>query len=76
MPRIETIETTAGEVSAELSRRGIEPNERVTLEIDLDAGLLPGRRESRARVIAAGLSDEDIDRLIEEAREEVQPLLK
>ena len=29
--------------------------------------LIPGRRESRARVVAAGLSDADIDAMIEEA---------
>jgi hypothetical protein len=38
--------------------------------------LIPGRREARARVVAAGLSDEDIDRLIDEARAEAQPLLE
>jgi hypothetical protein len=37
--------------------------------------LFPGRRESRRLVIAAGLTDEDIDRLIEQAREEVAPRL-
>jgi hypothetical protein len=38
--------------------------------------LIPGRREARARVIAAGLTDDDIDRLIDEARTEAQPLLR
>jgi hypothetical protein len=76
MPRTEVIKTTAANVSAELVRRGIGPEEPVTITIDLDAELVPGRRESRARVVAAGLTDEDIDRMIEEAREEVQHLLK
>jgi hypothetical protein len=30
--------------------------------------LIPGRRVSRALVIAAGLTDEDIDRLIKQAQ--------
>jgi len=63
------IDLTAGEIAAELRRQGIGPDERVTLTINPE--LFPGRRESRKLVIAAGLTDEDIDRLIEQAREEV-----
>jgi hypothetical protein len=70
----EVIETTVSEVAAELMRLGLDPNDRVTITIELDE-LIPGRREARARVIAAGLTDEDIDRLIDEARSEAQPLL-
>jgi len=69
----ETIELTAGEVAAELKRRGISSDEKVTLTIEPE--LFPGRRESRMLVIAAGLSDDDIDRLIDQAREEVAPHL-
>lgn len=76
MPRIETIETTAGEVETLLNRLGVDPQQRVTLLIEPDDWIAQARRESRRLVVAAGLSDEDIDRLIEEAREEVQPLLK
>jgi len=64
MSRTETITTTAGKVAAELARRGIAADETVTITIDLDKELIPGRREARARVVAAGLSDDDIDRLI------------
>jgi hypothetical protein len=71
----EVIETTVGEVAAELARRGLDPRDRVTVTIKPDE-LIPGRREARLRVIAAGLSDEDIDRLIEEARTEAQPLIR
>jgi predicted transcriptional regulator len=39
------------------------------------AASLGGRMESRARVVAAGLSDDDIDRLIKRAQHEVEPLL-
>jgi hypothetical protein len=38
--------------------------------------LIPGRRVSRSRVIAAGLTDDDIDRLIKQAQKEVEPLIK
>jgi len=68
----EVIETTVGEVAAELTRRGLDPDDRVTITIEADE-LIPGRRASRARVIAAGLSDADIDRLIKQAQQEVEP---
>jgi hypothetical protein len=56
-----------------LKRRSISSDEKVTLTIEPE--LFPGRRESRKLVIAAGLTDDDIDRLIERAREEVAPRL-
>jgi hypothetical protein len=68
------IETTVSKVSAELTSRGLDPDDRVTITIEPDE-LIPGRRASRARVIAAGLSDDDIDRLIKQAQKEVEPLL-
>jgi hypothetical protein len=71
----ETIEVTAGEVAAELKRRGIGSDEKVTLTIDPEREIIPGRRASRARVAAAGLSDDDIDRLIKQAQKEVEPHL-
>ncbi len=67
------IEIPAGEIAAELQRRGIGSDERVTLTIEPQQELIPGRRESRARVVAAGLKDEDIDRLIKQAQREVEP---
>jgi hypothetical protein len=70
----EVIETTVSKVSAELTSRGLDPDDRVTITIEPDE-LIPGRRASRARVIAAGLTDDDIDRLIEQAQKEVEPLL-
>jgi hypothetical protein len=74
MPK-KTIESTAGEVTAELMRRGLSPQERVTITLESDQELIPGRKESRARVVAAGLTDADIDRLIEEARSDERPAL-
>ena len=68
----EVIETTVGEIAGELVRRGLDPHDRVTITIEPDE-LIPGRRATRARVIAAGLTDEDIDRLIKQAQREVEP---
>jgi NAD(P)-dependent dehydrogenase (short-subunit alcohol dehydrogenase family) len=71
--RTEVIETTAGKVGAELARRGIGSDERVVVTIEREQELIPGRRESRAHVVAAGLSDDDIDRLVKQAQKEVEP---
>lgn len=70
----QVIETTVGEIAAELTRRGLDPHDRVKVTVEPDE-LIPGRREARARVIAAGLSDDDIDQLIKQAQKEVEPLL-
>ncbi len=69
----EVIEISAGDVAAELQRRGISSDERVTLTIAAERELIPGRRESRARVVAAGLTDDDIDQLVKQAQREVEP---
>src|SRR5271157_2936276 len=66
------IEVKAGDIAEELKRRGISSDEPVTLTIEPNQELIPGRRESRARVVAAGLSDDDIDRLIKRAQHEVE----
>ena len=68
----EVIETTVSKVSAELASRGLDPDDRVTITIEPDE-LIPGRRASRVRVIAAGLTDDDIDRLIKQAQKKVEP---
>jgi hypothetical protein len=70
----EVIETTVDKVAAELVRRGLDPHDRVVITIEPDEPI-PGRRAARARVIAAGLTDEDIERLIDAARTESQQLL-
>ncbi len=67
------IEVAAKEIATELQRQGISPDERVTLTIQPE--LIPGRRGSRKLVIAAGLTDDDIDRLIKRAQHEVERLL-
>jgi hypothetical protein len=68
---IEVIETTAGQITEVLNRLGI-PKERVlTVVIEPEDWLTKARQESRRLVIAAGLSDDDIDRLIDQARSEL-----
>jgi hypothetical protein len=70
---MEVIESTVGQVAtvaAELARRGIDPDRPVTITIEPDDWLTKARRKARKRVEAFGLSDEDIDRLIKEARRE------
>ncbi len=69
------IASTAGQVAAELARRGIAPDQHVTIVIEPDDWLAQARRLSRQKVFEAGWSDDDIDRLIKQARQEVEPLL-
>lgn len=69
------IEVTAGNIADELRRRGFSDDEPLRLTIEPASELIPGRRESRARVVAAGLTDEDIDRMIKQAQREVEPHL-
>jgi hypothetical protein len=69
------IESTAGQVAAELVRLGITPDQHVTIVIEPDDWLAEARRFSRPKVIEAGWSDDDIDRLIKQAQNEVESLL-
>ena len=64
----EVIESTVGQAASDLARRGIDPARPVTIMIEPDDWLTRARVEMRKRVEAAGLSDDDIDRLIKEAR--------
>jgi hypothetical protein len=75
MPPSDIIETTAAEVTAELLRRGVGRDEPVSIIIEPVEGLALARRKSRVRVVAAGLTDADIDRLIKQAQSEVEPNL-
>ncbi|MGH7030571.1 MAG: hypothetical protein ACREE9_13025 [Stellaceae bacterium] len=71
---IEVFETTVGQIADVL--RGLEvPEERmVTVMIEPGDWLTKARQDSRRLVVAAGLSDEDIDSLVDQARIEAQPL--
>ncbi len=75
MPPSDIIETTVADVTAELLRRGVGPDEPVSIMIEPVEGLALARRKSRVRVVAAGLTDADIDRLIKQAQKEVEPNL-
>jgi hypothetical protein len=67
------IEVTVGEIAEKLRNLGIGSDETVRLTVEPDRELIPGRRASRANVVAAGLTDSDIDRLIKQAQHEVEP---
>jgi len=67
------IESTAGQVADELARRGIAPDRHVTITIEPDDWLAEVRRYARPKVIEAGWSDDDVDRLIKQAQKEVEP---
>jgi hypothetical protein len=66
---MEVIETTAGEVAAELARRGIKPDDRVTVTVEGQAtATRPGLAEIAARMrktaAARGLTTEIFDSLL------------
>jgi len=72
----EFIESTAGQVAAELARRGVAPERRVTIAIEPDEPddwISKARKFARPKVIAEGWSDADIDRIIEAERKAVSP---
>jgi hypothetical protein len=60
----QVIEIPAGQLRAELRRRGFSDDEPVRVTIEPKRELLPRRRKSRKLVIAAGRSDQDIDRML------------
>jgi hypothetical protein len=71
---IEVFETTAGQVTDVLKRLGVPKERMITVMIEPDDWLTKARQGSRRLVIQAGLSDEDIDRMIKQAQKEVEPL--
>lgn len=74
---IASFETTAEQVPDMLERLGV-PKERmvtVMIEPEADNWLAKARRKSRRLVIDAGLSSDDIDRMIKRAQHEVEPKL-
>jgi hypothetical protein len=72
--QIEVFETTAGQVTDVLKRLGVPNDRMITVMIEPDNWLTRARQDSGRLVIAAGLSDDDIDRMIKQAQEEVEPL--
>jgi len=71
----EFIESTAGQVAAELARRGVSPDQRVMITIEPDDWVSKARAFARPLVKAEGWTDADIDRIIEDERESVHPRL-
>lgn len=70
---IEVFETTVGQVMDVLIRLGVAKERMVAVVVEPDDWQTKARQESRRLVIAACLSDDDIDRPIDQARAEVQP---
>ena len=70
---IDVFETTAGQVTDVLKRLGIPEERMITVMVEPDDWLTKARQESRRLVIKAGLSDDDIDRLIKQAQREIAP---
>jgi hypothetical protein len=68
---IDVIETTAGQITDVLKRLGVPKERMLTVVIEPEDWLTKARQESRRLVIGAGLSDDDIDRLIDQARSEL-----
>ena len=71
----EFIESTAGQITAELTRRGISPDQRIMITIEPDDWIAEARKFARTQVIEEGWTDAEIDRLIDEERAAVQPHL-
>ena len=74
MSNQQTFNTTAGEIQNVLRQRGVLSTDPITVTITVDPIsdlLMKARAECRPLVIAAGLSDDDIDALIKDARREV-----
>jgi hypothetical protein len=69
MSQAEVIETTVGEVAAELASRGLDPDDRVTITIEPKASQ-PGQPTSPARVSAP--AENEMDPLIKQAHEDVE----
>jgi hypothetical protein len=72
----EIIESTAGQVAAELQRRGIDPARPVIVAVEPNDWVAEARRYARPKVLADGLSDAAIDLLIKKAQKEVEPDLE
>jgi len=82
MPKLkepEFITSTAGQVAAELARRSVTPEQRVTFAIeptDPDDWITKARQFARPKIIAEGWTDDDIDTVIKNAQQDVEPHLR
>ena len=64
-----------GQVADVLNRLGVPKDRMITVMIGPDKWLTRARHESRRLVIAGGLGDDDIGRMIKQAQREVEPSL-
>jgi hypothetical protein len=71
----EIFESTAGQVAAELARRGIDPARPVIVAVEPDDWIARARRFARPLVDAEGVSDDDIDQMVKKAQREVESRL-
>lgn len=74
MSNQQIINTTAGEVQTILRQHGLSATDPITVTIPIAAqfaSLTAARAQCRALVEAAGLTEDDIDTLIKDARREV-----
>lgn len=72
---LQIFETTAGQVREALVRHGVRDGRLITIVVEPDDLLSKARQDCRKLVIKAGLDDAQLDQLIEQAREDVQPQL-
>ncbi len=75
MPEPEFISSTVGQIGSELARRGVRPDQRITIAIEPDEPhdwLAKARSFTRPMVVAEAWTDADVDRIIKEERKAVQ----
>jgi hypothetical protein len=68
-----TSSDSRGKPTFDVERDSIGPDQRAEVTIEPDDWIAEARRTSRAKVVAEGLSDDDIDLLIKLAQKEVEP---
>ena len=64
----QVIQTTVGEVTEALAKHGVASDRLLTVTVEPNDWISRGRRVARPLVEADGLTDDDIDVLIDEAR--------
>ena len=72
---IEDADLPIAAVQFTANRLGVPKERMITAMIEPDNCLTKARQGARRLAIGAGMSDEDIDRLIKQAQKEVEPLL-
>ena len=68
----QVIQTTVGEVTEALAKHGVASDRLLTVTVEPNDWISRGRRVARPLVEADGLTDDDIDRMIKQAQQEVE----